>query len=108
MDWLPARLVFGFSSTFWTLAPHDHVTYCQARKLSGHTSPCGECVFFNMEDSVPPEVEEDYLLFSWSDSKWAHFVHYEEIFNSGLELLTPLWQEVLGICCSAAGHAARR
>ena len=27
----------------WTLAPHDYIIYCQARGLSGHTSPCGEC-----------------------------------------------------------------
>ena len=61
MDWLPARLVFCISPTFWTLALRDHVTYCQARGLSGHTSPYGECVFFDLEDSVPPEVEEDYF-----------------------------------------------
>ena len=30
---------------FFTLAPHDCVTYYQARGLSGHTSPCGECAF---------------------------------------------------------------
>ena len=29
---------------------------------------------------MPPEVEEDYLPFSLSDSKWAHLVHSEEIF----------------------------
>ena len=40
-----------------------------------------------MEDSVPPKVEEDYLPFSWSDSKWARLVHNEEIFNFELELL---------------------
>ena len=28
---------------FLTLAPHDCVTYCQARGLSGNSSPCGEC-----------------------------------------------------------------
>ena len=65
-------------------------------------------VCLNLEDSVPLEAEEDYLLFSWSDSKWAHLVHYEEIFNSELELLTPLWQAVLGLCCSAMIHAARQ
>ena len=32
---------------FLTLAPRDYVTYCQARGLSGHTSPCGECTFFS-------------------------------------------------------------
>ena len=85
---MSARLVFGFSSTFWTLAPRDYVTYYQARGLSGHTSPCGECVFFNMEDSVPSQVEEDYLAFSWSDSKRAHLVYSEEIFDFELELLT--------------------
>ena len=42
-----------------------------------------------LEDSVPLEAKEDYLLFSWSDSKWAHLVHCEEIFNSGLELPAP-------------------
>ena len=93
---------------FLTLTPHNYVIYCQAWGLSGHTSPCSECVCFNLEDSVPPEVEEDYLPFSWLDSKWAHLVHYEEIFDSGLELLTPLWQAVLGSRCSATGHTARR
>ena len=65
------------------------------------------CLFF-LEDSVPLEAEEDYLLFLWSDSKWAHLVHCEEIFNSELELLTPLWQAVLGLYCSATVHAARQ
>ena len=97
------------------LAPHDHVTYYQAQGLSGHTSPYGECVCFNLEDFAPPKVEEDYLPFSWWDSKWAHLVHCEEIFDFGLELLTSLWQALLGIhCsvtihnCSATVHTARR
>ena len=101
----------GWSSTFlllWTLAPRDYVTYYQARGLSGHTSPNDECVCFILEDSMPLEAEEDYLLFSWSDSKWAHLVHYEEIFNFELELLTPLWQAVLGLYCLATVHTARR
>ena len=42
----------------------------------------------SLEDSMPPKVEEDYLPFSWSDSKWAHLVHSEEIFDFELELLT--------------------
>ena len=53
---------------------------------------------------MPPEVEEDYLSFSWSDSKWAHLVHSEEIFDFELELLTSLWQPLLGIHCSAMVH----
>ena len=99
--------LLGWSFTIlllWTLAPHDYVIYCQVRGLSGYTSPCGECVCLNLEDSAPLEVEEDYLLFSWSDSKWAHLFHFEEIFDSELELLTPLWQAVLGLCCSATAH----
>ena len=91
----------------WTLAPHDYVIYCQAQGLSGHTSPCGECACFILEDSVPLEAKEDYLLFSWSDSKWAHLFHCEEFFGSELELLTPLWQAMLGLCCSATVRAAR-
>ena len=90
-DWLPARLVLCFS-LLWTMAPRDYVTNCQARGLSGHTSPHGECVCFNLEDSTPLEAKEDYLPFSWSDSKWAHLVHCEEIFEFKLELLTFLWQ----------------
>ena len=78
----------------------------QARGLSGHTSPSGECICFNLEDSARPEVEEDYLPFSWSDSKWAHLVHCGEIFYSKLELLTTLWQAVLVSRCSAMVHAA--
>ena len=54
------------------------------------------------------KLKEDYLPFSWSDSKWAHLVHYEEIFDSELELLTPLWQAVLGLYCSTTVHAARQ
>ena len=90
-DWLPTWLVLCFS-LLWTLAPRDYITYCQARELSGHTSPRGECVCFNLDDFVPPEAEEDYLPFSWSDYKWAHLVHCKEIFNFELELLTSLWQ----------------
>ena len=87
--------LLGWSFAFlllWTLAARDCVTYYQARGLSGHTSPCGECVCFNLEDSARPEVEEDYLPFSWLHSKWAHLVHCEEIFYFELELLTSLWQ----------------
>ena len=73
---------------FLTLAPHDYIIYYQALGLSGHTSPHGECVCFNLKDSTPLEAEEDYLPFLWLDSKWAHLVHYEEIFDSELELLT--------------------
>ena len=57
--------LLSWSSAFlllWTLAPHDYVIYCQARGLSGHTSPCGECVCLNLEDSAPLEAEEDYLV----------------------------------------------
>ena len=75
---------------------NNYVTYCQARGLSGHTSPHGECVFFNLEDSMPPEVGEDHLPFSWLDSKWAHLVYYEEIFDFELELITSFWQAYLG------------
>ena len=81
---------FSIIFLLWTLAPHDYVIYYQAWGLSGHTSPRGECACFIPEDSTPLEAEEDYLLFSWSDSKWAHLFHCEEIFNSELELLTPL------------------
>ena len=91
----------------WTLAPHDYVTYYQAQGLCGHTSPRGECVRFNFEDSTPPEVGKDYLPFSWLDSKWTHLVHYEEIFDFELELLTSLWQALHGIHCSAMVHTAR-
>ena len=83
-------LVCSYILLLWTLAPNDYVIYYQARGLSGHTSPHGECACFILEDSAPLEGEEDYLLFSWSDSKWAHLVHCEEIFDSELELITPL------------------
>ena len=42
---------------FLTLAPYDCVIYCQARGLSGHTSPRGECAGFFLEDYMP--LEED-------------------------------------------------
>ena len=101
--------LLGWSSTFlllWTLPPHDYVIYCQAWGLSGHTLPRGECACFILEDSMPLEAEDDYLLLSRSDSKWAHLVHCEEIFDSELELLTPLWQAVFGSYYSAVVHAA--
>ena len=101
--------LLGWSSILllWTLAPNDYAIYCQARGLSGHTSPRGECACFFLEDSVPLEAEQDYFLLSWSDSKRAHLVHCEEIFDSGLKLVTPLWQAVLGLSCSATVLAAR-
>ena len=102
--------LLGWYSAFlllWTLAPCDYVTYYQAWGLSGHASPGGECVCFNLEDSTPFEAEEDYLHFSWLDFKWAHLVHCGEIFNFEFELLTSLWQAILGIHCSATVHTAR-
>ena len=56
---------------------------------------------FFLTDSAPLDGEEDYLLLTWSDSKWAHLVHCEEIFYSELELLTPfmasrVWIIMLG------------
>ena len=45
-------------------------------------------LIYSLEDSVPPEVEEDFLPFSWSNSKWAHLVHNGEFFYFELELLT--------------------
>ena len=53
-------------------------------------------LIYSLEDSVPPEVEEDYLPFSWSDSKWTHLVHSVEIFYFELEFLTSFWQALLG------------
>ena len=47
--------LLSWSSTFlplWTLAPRDYVTYCQARGLSGHTSPRGECVCSHLEATL--------------------------------------------------------
>jgi hypothetical protein len=32
-----------------TLAQRDQVTYYQARGLSGHTSPCGECAYLVLD-----------------------------------------------------------
>ena len=57
-DWLPARW-FSIIFLMWTLAPHAYVIYYQAQGLSGHTSPCGECVCFILEDSMPLEAKED-------------------------------------------------
>ena len=57
---------------------------------------------------MPLEAEEDYLPFSWLDSKWAHLVHHEEIIDSKLELLTSLWQAILGLHHSVTVHTARR
>ena len=59
--WRLAACSAGFSTIrlLWTLAPHDYVIYCKARGLSGHTSPCGECVCFILKDSAPLEAEED-------------------------------------------------
>ena len=57
--------LLGWSFTIlllWTLAPHDYVIYYQARELSGHTSPRGECAYFFLEDSVLLEAKEDCFL----------------------------------------------
>ena len=96
---LGTSYLLGWSFTIlllWTLAPHNYVIYCQARRLSGHTSPHGECVRFILEDSAPLEVEEDYLLFSWSDSKWAHLVHCEIFSIMNLSSLHPYGKPYLG------------
>ena len=42
---------------FLALAPYDYIICCQARGLSGHTSPRGERAGFFLEDYTP--IEED-------------------------------------------------
>ena len=60
-DWLLARLVYFFLS----LAPRYYVTYCQARGLSGHTSPCGErvCFLTPMPLMIKDAMLQDALTF---------------------------------------------
>ena len=53
-------------------------------------------LIYSLEDFVPPKVEEDYLPFSWSDSKWAHLVHIEEISILNLNSLHPSSKPYLG------------
>ena len=57
--WRLAGCSAGFLLFFYflTLAPHDYIIYYQARGLSGHTSPRGECAGFFLEDYMP--LEED-------------------------------------------------
>ena len=42
------------------------------------------------------KLKKTISFFSWSDSKWAHLVHSEEIFDFELVLLTSFWQALLG------------
>ena len=90
--------LLGWSSVLllWTLASRDSVTYYQARGLSGHTSPCGECVCFNLEDSAPPKAKEYYLPFSWSNSNWAHLVYCGKFSILNLNSLHPYGKPNLG------------
>ena len=71
---LPVHLVFvyttiGFLTSveilFSTLAPRACITYYQARGLSGHTSPCGECVCFSttMPLMIKDATLQDALTF---------------------------------------------
>ena len=50
----------------------------------------------SLEDSVPPKVEEDYLPFSWSDSKWAHLSTMRKFLILNLSSLHPSSQPYLG------------
>ena len=116
--------LLGWSSAFlllWTLAPCDYITYYQARGLSGHTSPCGECVCFNLEDSAPLEAKEDYLSshgWTLSGNTWSTL---KKFFILNLSSLHPYGKPYLGYTarrwftllgdgsrCSAMVHAAQR
>ena len=101
----------------WTLAPCDYVTYCQARGISGHSSPCGECVCFNLDNSTPPEVEEDSLLsrgwtlsgHTWSTARKFSILSLNSLHPYGkpnLGYATRRWFTLLGdgSCCSATAH----
>ena len=50
-----------------TLAPHDYVIYCQARGLSGHTSPCGERVLSHF-GAMPGDWLPARLVFYYSST----------------------------------------
>ena len=118
--WLPARLVLCFS-LLWTLAPRDYVTYCQARGLSGHTSPHGECVCFNLEDSAPPEVKKTISLsrgrtlsgHTWSTARKFSILNLSSLHPYGkpnLGYATRRRFTLLddGSHCSAMVHTAQR
>jgi hypothetical protein len=42
------RSPLSWERVLGTLIPCDLVTYCQARGLSGHTAPYGECAYLTM------------------------------------------------------------
>jgi hypothetical protein len=42
------RSPLSWECVLGTLAPRDLVTCYQARGLSGHTSPCGECAYLTV------------------------------------------------------------
>ena len=70
-------------NSFQTLAPRACVTYYQARGLSGHTSPCGKCVYFI--DPYALNVGHNYYCtrvtyISFQKYKWAHFIKKEIFF----------------------------
>ena len=51
------------------MAPRAYVTYYQARGLSGHTSPCGECA--RSDDQRRYASRCTYI--SFQKYKWSHF-----------------------------------
>ena len=56
---------------FLTLATHDYITYYQARGLSGHTSPCGECPISHfratLQDWLPAQLVFYFLTLAPHD-----------------------------------------
>ena len=110
---MPARLVFYFL----TLVPHDYVIYCQARGLSGHTSPCGECVCFFWKTPCILKPKK-FISFSrvrtlsghtWSAAKKFSILDLSSLHPYGkpyLGYVAQLWFALLGndARCSATAH----
>ena len=79
-----ASTAIGFLTSaeilFWTLAPCACVTYYQAQGLSGHTSPCGECVCFLTPTPlmIKDATLQDALTFLFRNTVGTH--HRRKIF----------------------------
>jgi hypothetical protein len=68
--------------SFKTLAPRAYITYYQARGLSGHTSPCGECACFSTPTPlmIKDATLQDTLMFTHRNPS-RHTFQEGEIFS---------------------------
>ena len=111
-------LIWSSILLLWTLASNDYVIYYQARGLSGHTSPHGECACFFWKTPCLSKLNKTNSFsrgrtlsgHTWSTTKKFSILNLSSLHPYGKLCLGHAawrWFALLGDCSQLFGDSSR-